>query len=227
MKNLLKEKMLNGEQTLGTFHKMGSEIAIELLAYCGMDYVLIDTEHGPFDVESTARFIRAADLAGTTPLVRIKDGERNSILKILDVGAMGLIIPNIETVEEVKSVVSNGKYQPIGNRGIAPAMIFSPSKHKYHSWIGSSFNAASMLSRYASSGTPHFSWNHFAAFSFISGFSVNFTILYSFMIDLLIEIPYFFFELYFLLLRRVPSSSVTILLLFSFLPEQPYTHSPL
>lgn len=121
MKNVFREKMAAGEQTLGTFGELGSPVAMELMAYNGMDYVIIDSEHGPYDVETTADLIRAAKLAGTTPFVRTKDGQRNSILKMLDVGAMGLIIPNIQTVEEVKDVIEYGKYFPVGNRGVAPA----------------------------------------------------------------------------------------------------------
>lgn len=120
MKNALREKMLAGNKTLGTFHEIGSATAVEVLAYSGLDYVIIDTEHGPFDVESTQSYVRAANGAGTTPMVRIKDGNRNSVLKMLDVGAQGLIIPNVHTVQEVKDIVSYGKYFPLGNRGVAP-----------------------------------------------------------------------------------------------------------
>lgn len=138
-RNKLREKMEKGEKTLGTFHELGSQAAVELLGYHGMDYVLIDTEHGPFDVETTSGLIRAANLAGTTPLVRVKDGERNSILKMLDVGAMGLIIPNIQSVDEVKKVIEYGKYSPIGNRGVAPAS-------GTHFWTQD----------YATQGLPHY-----------------------------------------------------------------------
>lgn len=138
LKNKLREKMVAGENTLGTFHELGSPAAVELLAYHGMDYVIIDAEHGPHDVESTANLVRAAKLAGTTPLVRTKDGERNSVLKMLDIGAMGLIIPNIQSVEEVKEVIEYGKYYPVGNRGVAPA---SGS----HFWT----------QEYANQGLPH------------------------------------------------------------------------
>ena len=120
MKNKIKEKMLKGEKTLGTFHEIGSAVAVECLGYSGLDYVIIDTEHGPFDVETVQNYARAAKVSGITPLVRVKDGQRNSILKMLDVGAMGLIIPNVQSVEEVKNIIKYGKYFPIGERGIAP-----------------------------------------------------------------------------------------------------------
>lgn len=120
MHNKLKEKLDNGQKVLGTFHEIGSASAVEALGYGGYDYLIIDAEHGPFDVESVQQYVRAANGADITPLVRVKDGERNSILKMLDVGAQGLIIPNVHTVEEVKKVVSYGKYFPMGNRGVAP-----------------------------------------------------------------------------------------------------------
>ncbi len=120
MKNKLKEKMLNGEKTLGTFHEIGSASAVEGLGYAGLDYVIIDTEHGPFDVESVQTFVRAAKGADITPLVRVKDGQRNSILKMLDVGAMGLVIPHVQSVDEVKDIIKYGKYFPLGERGVAP-----------------------------------------------------------------------------------------------------------
>lgn len=119
LKNELREKMLRGEVTIGTFHELISASAIEIEGYAGMDYVIIDSEHGPIDVESAQNLVRAAKLAQTTPIVRVKDGERNSILKMMDIGAMGLIIPNIRSIEEVKQVVSYGKYHPIGQRGVA------------------------------------------------------------------------------------------------------------
>lgn len=120
MKNVLKEKLDQGTRVLGTFHEIGSATAVEALGYGGLDYVIIDTEHGPFEPERVQEFVRAANGAQITPLVRVKDAQRNSILKMLDVGAQGLIIPNVHSVEEVKQVVEYGKYFPVGNRGVAP-----------------------------------------------------------------------------------------------------------
>lgn len=119
MKNVLREKMLNKEQTIGSFLGMGGAGSAECMAHAGLDYCIIDTEHGPFDVETAMELIRASELNGMTPLVRVKDGNRNSILKMLDVGAKGLIIPFLNSVEEMKAVVSYGKYFPLGERGVA------------------------------------------------------------------------------------------------------------
>lgn len=117
MNNAIKQKLSNNEAVLGTFFQMGSTTAMECLGITGLDYTIIDTEHGPFDVESAMDFIRVAELKGITPFVRIKDITRPSILKMLDAGAKGLIIPCVETVEQVRNIVEYGKYSPVGKRG--------------------------------------------------------------------------------------------------------------
>lgn len=117
MKNLLKEKIANGENTIGVFQVLGDASIAEIIGYAGFDYVLIDTEHGPYDVQEAQEYVRATKLAGTTPLVRVKDRSRNSILKMLDIGAMGLVIPHLHEIDEIKRVVEYGKYYPIGERG--------------------------------------------------------------------------------------------------------------
>ncbi len=119
MKNLWKEKILRGEKTMGLFLNAGDASTAELAAMSNMDYAIIDTEHGPFDVESAADMIRSFELHDNTALVRVKDSHRNSILKMLDIGAKGLIIPQVHSVEQVKEIVSFGKYYPIGDRGFA------------------------------------------------------------------------------------------------------------
>ena len=119
MKNLWKEKIVNHEKTVGMFVNIGSESAMEVAAMSDMDYVIIDTEHGPFDVESTAAMIRAIELHQGTTLVRVKDSHRNSILKMLDVGAKGIVIPQVHSVQQAQEIVSYGKYYPVGERGFA------------------------------------------------------------------------------------------------------------
>lgn len=119
MENLLKAKLDRGERAFGTFIWSASSLVTECLGYCGLDYVIIDSEHSPIDTEGAINMIRSAKLHGLTPVVRAKDGSRPAILKMLDLGAEGLIIPNIHTVDEVRSAVDFAKYTPVGRRGFA------------------------------------------------------------------------------------------------------------
>lgn len=120
MENKLIEKMSNGVQVLGTFDGTGSDTIVEIMGYNQYDYVILDTEHGPYDIETAQRLIRTARMVDLPALVRVKDDQRNSILKMLDAGALGIIIPNVHTVDEVKEIVKYGKYAPIGQRGFGP-----------------------------------------------------------------------------------------------------------
>lgn len=115
--NIIKEKIKKGEKVIGTFFELGGQAAVEALGISGLDFIIIDCEHGPFETESAMEFIRAAELKNLTPFVRVKDTTRPSILKMLDIGAKALIIPCIETVEQVEKIVEFGKYYPLGKRG--------------------------------------------------------------------------------------------------------------
>lgn len=121
MKNLLREKMLAGEKTVGSFFELGSGSVMECLCLSGLDYVIIDTEHGAFDPLAALEFIRTARLYDVTPLARVSEISRPAILKLLDAGAMGLIIPDVNSLEDVEKIVYWGKYMPLGGRGVAPS----------------------------------------------------------------------------------------------------------
>jgi len=119
MHNKMKRKIEKGLPVIGTFFGLNSTQAVECLGLAGLDFLVIDTEHGPADVESTMNFIIAAELRGITPIVRVKNHSRDSILKMLDVGAKGILIPYIENFDDIKKIVKYGKYYPVGRRGVA------------------------------------------------------------------------------------------------------------
>ena len=106
--------------SFGTFFELGGRGAMEALTRTGLDYVIIDTEHGCLSVETTADMILAAENGGLLPYVRIGDTRRPYVLRMLDVGARGLIVPNIRSVEEVRRLVDAAKFPPLGNRGYCP-----------------------------------------------------------------------------------------------------------
>lgn len=121
MENKLKRKLQNGEKPIGMFFDTASEYLMECLGRTGLDFVIIDNEHSPIEAETSARLIRIAELSGLTPLCRVRDSSRPAILKLLDVGAQGLIIPNVHTVEQVRDIISYARFYPIGQRGFCPS----------------------------------------------------------------------------------------------------------
>ena len=122
MNNLLREKLLQGGHALGTFYELGGIAAAQCIGIAGMDFAIVDTEHGPADVESALTAITALSARNCTPLVRVKDVTRPSVLKMLDVGAKGLIVPDVRSAEEVRRLVEYAKYYPLGRRGFAPTL---------------------------------------------------------------------------------------------------------
>lgn len=107
-------------RTFGTFFELGGRGAMEALGRTGLDYVIIDTEHGCFSEETTADLILAAERGGLLPYVRIGDIRRPYVLRMLDIGARGLIVPNIRSVEQVLELTDYAKFPPLGRRGYCP-----------------------------------------------------------------------------------------------------------
>lgn len=108
------------KKSIGTFFELGGCGAMEALTRTSLDYVIIDTEHGYFSTENVADYIRTAENGGLIPYVRIGDTRRPYVLRMLDIGARGLIIPNIKTLKQVRNIVEYAKFPPIGSRGFCP-----------------------------------------------------------------------------------------------------------
>lgn len=121
MKNTLKEKLAKGTKPIGTFFELGSPSVAEALGRTGLDFIILDNEHGPFEAESTRDFVRAAETASLSTLARVREVSRPAVLKLLDIGVQGLIVPDVHTVDEVKRLVDYAKYAPIGRRGFCPS----------------------------------------------------------------------------------------------------------
>ena len=117
--NPVKEKILNGGTAYGVFCNLHSPMIIELVSHTGFDFALIDAEHGPVGVESCEHMVRAADSVGLPTFVRIAMNIRQNILRYLDIGTLGVMLPQINTRAEAEAVVEAVKYPPQGRRGLA------------------------------------------------------------------------------------------------------------
>lgn len=93
MKNVFLEKVHSKRPCLGTFCFLTNGSAVEALSYTGLDFIIIDAEHGTAETETVENLVRAAKLHDLTPFVRVKDCSRPAILKMLEAGAHGLVIP--------------------------------------------------------------------------------------------------------------------------------------
>lgn len=119
-RNLVKECIREGKTALGTWVQMASPEIVEAVGYQGYQFVIIDMEHGHFGFDTAYQMVRAADAAGITAVVRIPANEESMILKVLDTGAMGVLVPGIGSKAEAEKAVAAAKYAPRGNRGACP-----------------------------------------------------------------------------------------------------------
>ena len=105
--------------TIGTFLGMGAPMAAEIAAVGGADWVLFDLEHGGGSEDLIGPTVVAGMAYGIPTLVRVESMERIRIGRALDAGASGVMIPRIETPEQVSAVVKHMSYPPFGDRGVA------------------------------------------------------------------------------------------------------------
>jgi 4-hydroxy-2-oxoheptanedioate aldolase len=88
------------------------------MGYAGLDYVIIDLEHGPNNIQTAQNLIRAAQVSGVFPIVRTKENCTPVMCEALDIGAGGLQIPQITNKAEAESVIERVKFHPEGQRGV-------------------------------------------------------------------------------------------------------------
>lgn len=134
--NKLKTALKNGSVVTGPWCVISSPSLINVIAASGMDFVIIDMEHGPHSFESAENMIRAAEVENCTPIIRVSKNDESLILNSLDIGAHGVIIPHIESKEDAEKAISYVKYYPLGQRGFSPftrAGKYSLSNVKEHS----------------------------------------------------------------------------------------------
>ena len=117
--NSTKEKLQNGETVYGCFMRYPNAALAEVLGYCGWDFIVFDGEHGTIEPADCEGMVRAAELQGVTPIVRVPVNQPHVILRFLDTGAQGLHVPMVRSAADAERVVQSAKYQPRGSRGLA------------------------------------------------------------------------------------------------------------
>jgi len=104
----------------GTWAQMNAPEFCEIAGRSGLDFVIVDMEHGAFGIDSAVNMIRAVEAGGAAPMLRVPDATRSGILKVLDAGAAGVLVPNVDNREVAEQIVSAAKFAPHGNRGACP-----------------------------------------------------------------------------------------------------------
>lgn len=113
--------MSRGEPQIGLLCSLASSYAIEVTAGAGFDWMLIDSEHSPADLENVLHQLQALAAYPTAPVVRVPWNDMVAIKRYLDIGAQSLLIPYVETEEQAANAVASTRYPPLGVRGVALA----------------------------------------------------------------------------------------------------------
>src|ERR671919_2293067 len=115
----LRTRLAAGQATLGTFVGTASPVTAEVCAAAGVDWLVLDLEHGTGGEEQVRDVIPAAGAYGVPTVVRVESAARIRIGRVLDLGAAGVMLPRMDTAAEVAEAVRHLRYPPAGDRGVA------------------------------------------------------------------------------------------------------------
>jgi 4-hydroxy-2-oxoheptanedioate aldolase len=117
--NAFKRALRAGKPQIGLWSSLSSNYSVEAIAGAGFDWILLDCEHSPNDLESLLTQLQAAAPYPTTSIVRVPWNDMVTIKRVLDIGAQSLLVPYVSSAEEAKAAVSYTRYPPNGVRGVA------------------------------------------------------------------------------------------------------------
>lgn len=116
--NRAKKKLTAGQPTYGVISTSDDPQLAELFGLAGFDFYMLDTEHGLIDAAQAVNVIRACERVNMTPMVRIGSKDPKVVLQYLDAGMMGVMMPGLETADDIKMLVDAVRYPPVGKRGM-------------------------------------------------------------------------------------------------------------
>lgn len=120
MVQTLRQRLEEGEALIGTFQTINSPVVAEIAGLSGMDFIILDQEHGPLTAQSSLALCQAAERRGASPVVRVRSNTVPEIQRALDIGASGVEIPQVETREDAAAAVDAARFSPVGERGLNP-----------------------------------------------------------------------------------------------------------
>ena len=124
MINETKNKLANNELTLGVGIVQSRVVeVVPLMKTAGFDWLFLDLEHGALTTDTVSQMSAMALKTGLTPIVRIPINGYTMVSRILDNGAMGIVLPHVETPEEAAKLVDIAKFQPEGSRGVGGGIV--------------------------------------------------------------------------------------------------------
>jgi 4-hydroxy-2-oxoheptanedioate aldolase len=117
--NAFKRAIREGKSQIGLWSSLSSNYTVEVIAGAGFDWILLDTEHSPNDLESVLQQAQAAAAYPVSTLARVPWNDMVTIKRFLDIGAQSILVPYVQNADEAKNAVAYTRYPPAGVRGVA------------------------------------------------------------------------------------------------------------
>ncbi len=132
--NRLKQLWREGKPAIGSFLSIPNGFATEVMAHTGLDWLCIDLQHGCIDYSDAVGMLTAISTTAVTPIVRVPWNEPSIIMKVLDAGAYGVIVPMVSNRAEAERAVAACRYPPVGMRSNGPtrALMYSGPDYQKH-----------------------------------------------------------------------------------------------
>lgn len=116
----LRGRISSGERLIGTFSLIPATEIIEIVAVAGFDFVIVDMEHGPYDLGTVRDAVVAARASGLASVIRVRDAAPDLIGAVLDIGCDGVLVPQITSAPQAQAVLHAARFSPDGTRGANP-----------------------------------------------------------------------------------------------------------
>ncbi|MGW4335931.1 HpcH/HpaI aldolase family protein [Rhodococcus koreensis] len=118
--NKIKQAVAAGRPSLGVWSVVGSPVVAEMAGRAGLDWVLLDRQHGPVSEHDLLTCIQAVEVGGSVAMVRVGANDPRLIMRALDLGADGVVVPLVSSASEAAAAVSAVRYPPAGSRSFGP-----------------------------------------------------------------------------------------------------------
>jgi 4-hydroxy-2-oxoheptanedioate aldolase len=120
VEEFLRESWRQGRAAVGVWNTIADTLLAEAIASLQPDYVCVDMQHGGASEGQLVPLLQAVAIGGATPLVRVPEANPATIMKALDAGAMGVIVPLVESAEQARNAVAACRFPPVGRRSFGP-----------------------------------------------------------------------------------------------------------
>jgi len=143
-RNVARERLERGDLSLGVGIRAVTSVEVaKAMKSAGFDWLFIDLEHGALSIETASQMCLAALDTGISPLVRVPNGEYSLATRLLDNGAVGVVVPHVETAKEASDIADRLRYPPLGHRGVfsmMPQFDYRPTAN-----LTASLNSANLI----------------------------------------------------------------------------------